>query len=208
VLGDEVVKNVELQNPAAKPIVYWINIEGSTDFFVEEMREVIIPPKSSASLPVKFRSRISAEVSAKLSLTSRHSEGTAQAAAMVFDLKSSVSQRRSEETYEIEAYLYENSNKDIDIFNKFGMDAEFQIQIIYPATNKPAADLNKSRTKAGRKDTSGQTEKEMPKPFFIKNERIKVKKNSGNYISLQYLPFEMDNITAHIILTDERVGEL
>jgi hypothetical protein len=36
ILGDEVTKTIELQNPANKPIMYWINIEGCQDFFVED----------------------------------------------------------------------------------------------------------------------------------------------------------------------------
>lgn len=89
-LGDDVTKTIELNNPASKPINYWINIEGSSDFFVEDQKEIILSAKSKGSLAVTFRSRLSSEVTAKLSLTSRNAEGYASAAAMVFELKSHV----------------------------------------------------------------------------------------------------------------------
>jgi len=59
-----------------------------------------------------------------------------------------------------------------------------------------------------RKGAEPSTKVEFPPAFFIKNERIKVKKKSGNYISLQFLPFELENTVAYLSLVDERVGEL
>jgi len=70
VLGDLVTKNIELSNPSKNPISYWVKLDGSTDFSIEEDC-VKIEPGTTVNFPIKFQSRISAPVSAKLIFTNK-----------------------------------------------------------------------------------------------------------------------------------------
>mmetsp|Transcript_13298 Transcript_13298/g.2091 ORF Transcript_13298/g.2091 Transcript_13298/m.2091 type:complete len:98 (+) Transcript_13298:1012-1305(+) len=55
ILGEKITKTIELTNPANRPVSYFVNLEGSTDFFVDENIEyVTIPSRSSSNFPVYF----------------------------------------------------------------------------------------------------------------------------------------------------------
>ncbi|MEE4247669.1 MAG: hypothetical protein V2I33_19875 [Kangiellaceae bacterium] len=56
-------KKIELSNPLPKQIIYWIRLEGSDDFYIEnDMEEIVIPPKAARqTLNVKFKARISSK---------------------------------------------------------------------------------------------------------------------------------------------------
>lgn len=57
VLGEEVVKNIELTNPSSKPISYWVKKEGHSDFSLM-VDEFTIEPKKPYDFKVKFTSRV------------------------------------------------------------------------------------------------------------------------------------------------------
>ena len=46
-LGEEVVKNIELTNPTNKPISYWVNLEDHPDYKLESDEAFTIEPKST-----------------------------------------------------------------------------------------------------------------------------------------------------------------
>lgn len=58
---------------------------------------------------VKFTARISTEKTAKLSFVSRRTEHSASAAALVFNLTSTVTERRSEKQFDMSTCLYETA---------------------------------------------------------------------------------------------------
>lgn len=60
VLGEEVTKTIELNNPTAKPVSYWVKYEGSPDFKPEFEDCFKIEPKKTFPFKVKFTSRVSA----------------------------------------------------------------------------------------------------------------------------------------------------
>ena len=105
-LGDLVTKNIELTNPSNNPISYHVELESShpLDFFKDE-DTIRIPPKESINYPVRFQSRISAPVDARLIFTNVK-EGNVQAAAMVFKLVSNVHSRNSIAEIKAETKLY------------------------------------------------------------------------------------------------------
>ncbi len=64
VLGEELVKEIELINPTNKEINYWVSYDGSVDFSIKNAGNidydcVKIEPKSKIVYKVKFTSRLS-----------------------------------------------------------------------------------------------------------------------------------------------------
>ena len=52
-LGDLVTKNIELSNPSKNPISYWVKLDGSKDFQIEE-ECISIQPGQTTNFPIKF----------------------------------------------------------------------------------------------------------------------------------------------------------
>ena len=52
-LGDLVTKNIELSNPSKNPISYWIKLDGSKDFSIDE-ECVKIEPGETINFPIQF----------------------------------------------------------------------------------------------------------------------------------------------------------
>jgi len=52
-LGDLVTKNIELSNPSKNPISYWVKLDGSKDFQIDE-ECVKIEPGQTINFPIKF----------------------------------------------------------------------------------------------------------------------------------------------------------
>ena len=63
ILGEEVVKTIELTNPTLKPISYCVKLENKNekvqDFSLESEDNFVIDPKSVFKYKVKFISRVS-----------------------------------------------------------------------------------------------------------------------------------------------------
>lgn len=203
-LGEKVVKNIELTNPSAnKSVSYWVKLEGSPDYSIEGTEFITMLPNNSISFPVSFQSRVTNPPQiAKLSFTHRTQEGSTIASALVFQLISNVHSRVSQATYEIETPLYKLVQKEIELKNIYPQDAEFTIQIFQK--EKPEAVKDKRKKTA----TIDPPTLKFPNPFFIKNDKIKVKKNSSTYVGVQFIPLEYETQSADIAFIDERVGEV
>lgn len=89
ILGEEIIKNIELTNPTNKTISYWVKLEGSPDFSIEKENVKLDPGNTSMKFRVKFSSRISATQYGRITFTNKK-ESNSQAAALVFDLQSQV----------------------------------------------------------------------------------------------------------------------
>lgn len=59
ILGEEIIKNIELNNNTNKPISYWVKYEGSSDFSIEK-DNVKLEIGTNVKFKVKFVSRVSA----------------------------------------------------------------------------------------------------------------------------------------------------
>jgi len=206
-LGEAVTKNLELTNPSSKQVTYWVKLEGCADFVPVLPSEFTIAPRGVEQFPIRFQSRLSSQVRATLRFTSRVSEGSAHAAAMVFVLLSKVTTRKSEKTLNFTAHLYELKTEEVEIANGFAKDAEFTIQIIYPDKSLPPPPPPRGALKP-KKSVPTEAPIAFPKPFFLKNERVKVKKNSINTISLVFMPFDTEKTEAYLVFTDDAVGEM
>ena len=205
VLGEVVTKNIELTNPSSKPVTYWVKLEGSGDFSLLSPSELTIPPRGQEQFPIRFQSRIFSPVKATLRFTSRNTEGAAHAAAMVFVLVSKVTSRKSEKTINLTANLYELKTEEVEVSNNFGKDGDFTLQIVYIERQPPPPLKNAPKPK---KSLPVETPLVFPKPFFLKSDRVKIKKNSGNSVSIVFMPFDMEKTEAYLIFTDENAGEM
>lgn len=107
-LGEEVVKNIELTNPTNRTICYTARLEGHLDFAIDSDEQFMIEPKSSFKFRVKFTSRVSDPVTGRIVFNNKK-ESNVQAAALVFDLKSNVTGRISERILQVSSYLYEQN---------------------------------------------------------------------------------------------------
>ncbi|CAG9335550.1 unnamed protein product [Blepharisma stoltei] len=202
-LSEKIVKNIELTNPSNKSVNYWVRIEGSSDYTFEAQESITLPSKSTVQFPVTFQSRVTVPVQkAKLSFTNRTTDGGAQGAALVFELISDVKAPINVMQIDFETPLYKLFNKEVEIKNNYSQEAEFVIQLnpIEDAPKKPPANKKKGPPEP--------PPLQFPPAFYIKNEKVKVKKNSVSFIGVQFLPFEMKTHKAELILCDEKVGEI
>ena len=206
VLGDKVIRYLELTNPSNKQVTYWVRLEGSSDFQLSNFEDLVIAPFGTFNFPVIFQSRIFSTVTGRLRLTNRGGDGSAHAAALVFNLVSKVLSRRSEKVAEIESYLYELVVKEVDITNRFNKDAEFNLQLVYIPKEMPAQPLNVS--KANKKHIKVRPLVVFPNPFSIRVDKVKIKKGASASVSVLFHPFELDTQEANLIFVDENVGEI
>lgn len=76
VLGEEVIKEIDLHNPSGKTINYWVSYEGSKDFNIKNAGNidpdcVRLEPKQKVAYKVKYSSRISSSVEGRLTFTNK-----------------------------------------------------------------------------------------------------------------------------------------
>ena len=71
-----------------------MNLEAHPDFSLESEESLIIEPKSTYKARIKFTSRISDPVTGRVTFTNKK-ESNISAAALVFDLKSNITGRKS-----------------------------------------------------------------------------------------------------------------
>lgn len=172
ILGDTVEKNIEIFNPINKLISYHVKLEGCSDFWIEE--ELLrLEPKEKVNFKVKFKSRVSNSVEAKLSFINKR-EGLHSAAALIFILKSDVFDRRSLETHTLQAQLYQTKQEILTIKNFFLESkpeyAEFLITLLVDKISKKGGGKEEvegkneeggKRSKGGKRSNAGKNKKEV-----------------------------------------------
>lgn len=215
VLGDMVTKNIELSNPSKNPISYHVRLDGCPDFSIEA-DTVKIEPGVQFNFPIKFQSRISAQVTGKVIFTNKK-ETNVQAAAMVFELLSNVYERNSVDTMHKSTKLYKPAQIDIDLHNPFPQDVVFHVQIVYER-NQPAKKGKKEAAVKPGKDKAGQgaggggagaQKNSAPEPFSCKYvDPIKIRKGASANVQILFLPFELGVHKCNVVFTDEAIGEL
>lgn len=163
------IKSIDLTNPTSKPISYWAKYEGHPDFQLEGDDFFKIEQKQPYKYKIKFTSRISQPVQGRVIFTNKK-ETNVQAAALVFDLVSQITGRKSEVQWQPKAYLYEQFEFPITVTNKFQSqeNADFQIQIVHEKKQGP---------KPKKKGQQSQEEQEEEFPaFFCKVDRVKIRR--------------------------------
>ncbi|CAD8106047.1 unnamed protein product [Paramecium primaurelia] len=203
VLGEEVIKSIELKNPTQKPISYWVKYEGHPDFQLDGDESIKIEPDVPYQYKIKFTSRISQPVTGRVIFTNKK-ESNVQAAALVFELKSSITGRKSEKQWNVSSILYEIFDFQIQITNKFLFDGDFQIIITH---EKKQQDQQKKRGKQVIQQIQQQNQEEEFPAFFCQQDRIRIRKNQTINLILQYIPLIMETHKCQIVFTDPQVGE-
>ena len=127
VLGERVVKSIELRNPAKKPISYWVTVEGSPDFKIDK-RQLQLDNGTQEQFPIEFVSRFTKTVNGRLTFRAQR-DGGVNAATMVFNLKSMVHSRKAVFTHQVETPSYEPKNVEVEIANHFSSDCVFQLSM-------------------------------------------------------------------------------
>ena len=127
VLGERVVKNIELRNPAKKGISYWVTVEGSPDFKIEK-RQLLLDPGAIEAFPIEFISRFTKTVTGRLTFRAQR-DGGVNAATMVFNLKSMVHSRKAVFTEQVKTITYEPQTVELEIANNFSSDVVFQLTL-------------------------------------------------------------------------------
>ena len=128
---------IELTNPSSsKSIAYSVSMEGSSDFKVDRGVIRLAPrgkPGSTVKVPVRFQSRFSKPVEARLVFTAASPEeagsgkGAAHASTLVFVLKSHIVDRLPSSSYNTESRMYETANIDVRVTNPFAVDCTFNV---------------------------------------------------------------------------------
>lgn len=106
ILGEEVVRAIELTNPSSKAVTYQVRYEGSEDFKIMGEEKFRIEPKEVYKFQVKFVSRVSTPVKGKIMFINVK-ENSLTAAALVFELQSEIVGRTSDRIWNISGILYE-----------------------------------------------------------------------------------------------------
>ena len=116
-LMEEVQKYIELINNTNKAINYWVKYDGSNDF-VKESDSVTIAPRSLYRFKIKYVARLSKQVEGVITFTNKKESNT-QAAALVFQLVSNITERKSMQTLKTKSKLYQLKEEKIIVKNIF-----------------------------------------------------------------------------------------
>lgn len=135
---------------------------------------------------------------------------------MVFELVSNVYERNSVDIITKQTKLYKAIPIDLVVENAFNQDVFFNVQIQYERNNAKGTnqgkggnrDKNAKNRKGDLNQSQAKNQSNVPDPFHIKIEQIKIKKQSQQTVQVLFLPFELGVHKANIIFTDEAVGEI
>ncbi|XP_078416576.1 cilia- and flagella-associated protein 47-like [Cetorhinus maximus] len=123
-----VVKQVRLQNPFMRRIVYFATIVGkeAAGFSLPNGNEVIIPERSHVDIIVKFTSRFMKVEQALLVFASRLKKGIA-ATTTTFLLTSQINSVNPNDTFKCESPCYEQKKVQLNITNPINGNGDFRI---------------------------------------------------------------------------------
>ncbi|XP_038658216.1 cilia- and flagella-associated protein 47-like isoform X3 [Scyliorhinus canicula] len=131
-----VVKQIRLQNPFMKRIVYFATIVGkeATDFTLANGNEVIIPERSHVDIIVEFRSRFLNAEEALLVFVSRLRKGIAATTA-TFLLISQIHSITPTTTFKCESPCYEQKKMQLNITNPLNRKGDFRVILMEAQKN-------------------------------------------------------------------------
>jgi hypothetical protein len=209
-LHEKIVKEISLSNPTGKTISYTVKLFGPKNFSVEQ-DVVKLEGKQSVLVPVSFAANTSFPVEGKIFFQNRRN-GKSVAGAVVFNLRANVVNRFSMRTFTISnVNLYEIGNSEITVSNPFDKDVDFKIKIenvavvaevpVKPVKNKKGG---KDEQQTDRSDKGGDF---LPS-FFIKQDRLWIRRGSVAKLYLQYLPITYETHRCLLIFLDPKVGEM
>ena len=226
VLGEQIVKSIEMKNPTRKTINYRVILEGSTDFSIETTK-LRLEPGEEGSFPISLNARFTKEVNGRISFRASK-DGGQNAATMVFLLRSKIHSRKPVKTYEVDSPCYEAATTTMDVINPFNRDCTFEITCVQEKLLDPrmggggggGGGKGKRRKKRGKRGRGGEggrgrsdssfasVDTMFPEPFFCKNTTVKVRSGEAAQLSIQFLPFMTGTYRCQFVLLDKEVGEM
>ncbi|KAJ3172770.1 Cilia- and flagella-associated protein 47 [Geranomyces variabilis] len=190
-LNEQVRRELELANPSSRTLTYVPELRGVSDFILPEAgsagQAVSIGPKSTARLPVEFKSRFCRSVTGSLILRSKKL-GLNCASLLVFDLRSVVADAVPARVVKVEGVVYATppSTTEIEVINPFSMRGRFKINL--NETHSPEHEGN-------------------PPSFQTQSHVIALDGNQSGALPITFLPFVLGSHTCTIHFIDENVGE-
>lgn len=214
-LHEKVMREVQITNPSSKSVTYSIKMYGSKSFETEQ-DFIKMEPKQSILVPITFYANSSLPAEARVFFQNRKN-GKSMASAIVFLLKSVIVCKYSMKVFNITTVcLYEFGSMEITVQNPFPRDVEFKIRLENVLAKNP--DVQKMSTKLKEKnkkiETSNElsfeqsTSKDFLPSFFLKQERVWIRKGGDVKLHLQYLPLSNENHRCLINFQDQKVGEM
>ncbi|CAD8050766.1 unnamed protein product [Paramecium sonneborni] len=221
VLGSIIMKTITLTNTTKEPIVYFVKLEGSSDFSIEE-DQIKIEPGGKYNYNIKFTSRISDEQTALITFCNKKGNKNI-AAAIVYELKGVISERVSQKIWTVSSVMYEMKEFSITVQNTFTNSefGHFTISIVpikvplvieTPKKKKKAMSMAEKKKDADNELKEKQrleklTSIEFPPAFFCKQESIRLKRGAQYNLPMQYLPTQLHQQKCMVVFQDNSVGE-
>lgn len=208
-LHEKLQKEIILNNPTNKTIIYSVKIFGHKNFSIENDL-VKLEGKMPVPFPVTYYANTSLPVDGKIFFQNRRN-GKSVAGAVVFNLRAKVNNRFSMKTFTISnVNLYEMSSSDITVVNPFDKDVTFKVVIENLESVKEVK--NKSKNKQNQAEESiinGEKKRSSPPMFFIKTDKLSIRKNHpGTKITIHYFPVTFETHRCYLVFLDPRVGEM
>ncbi|KAK3255401.1 hypothetical protein CYMTET_35412 [Cymbomonas tetramitiformis] len=218
-LGQTLVKTIELTNPSKKSISYAARLEGSTAFSLTT-KMVKLEPMSTVEFPVECVPATSKPVHGRLIFSSRR-EGGAHAATMVFALQCITQSRKAIRSCKMECKLYELQTMSIEVLNPFPGDCEFAVSIEQrqlppepepePEEKKAAQGSNRSGKKKEKAPPPPEEEMTISAPypgaFGVDRRTLRMKQGERGMLTASFLPFQMGRHHMDIIFNTDMYGE-
>ena len=205
VLGEQIVKSIEMKNPTKKTINYRVILEGSSDFSIDSTK-LRLEPGEEGSFPITLDARFTKEVNGRISFRASK-DGGQNAATMVFLLRSKIHSRKPVKTYEVDSPCYEAAMTTMDVVNPFNRDCIFEITCVQEKLLDTKAGggggggngggKGKRRRKRGKRGGGGEggrvrsnssfatVDTMFPEPFYCKSTTIKVRSGEAAQLNIQ-----------------------
>lgn len=221
-LGVPIAKTIELRNPSKKRVAYDVTIEGSPDFSIDS-HVLILPPESCADFPVTLRARFAESTSSQITFWGVREAGVA-GATMIFQLVSSITGRKAQETIRRSMSIFDMETFTINITNPFMSMGTFSIKLVcqhFPLTPAEAlagktANLKGEKVKqksiANNDSDENTSDPEIDNlynnPYWITSEEIvQLQPKESRTITICMLPFMLGTYSVNVVFSDKHAGE-
>jgi hypothetical protein len=229
-LGENIVKYIELKNPSKKQIEYDVVLDGSKDFRIESTKKhIVLAPMSTEAYPVTLDPRFSDEVTGRVTFWPRRAEGTA-GTTLVFNLVSNIVGRKPKESVTETLALFEHKAITIKIKNPFDKECNFPVRLELVMHPRNIADTMAGGKKKKKKqkqplarppkgksfrdaNAAITTEEEadiariITDPFWSNEDKITLSEGQEYGLVINALPFQLGTYTCQVILRDANKGE-
>jgi len=209
-LNEPVIKNIELTNPSARPLVYNIRIDGSPEFAAADSLK--IGPRDKIKFPVTclHTQRLPAvgeSTEAQIFFMGERVAGSPVGATLVFNLKSQVKSFKRTQIMTKETKLYEAVSFEVPCANTNSeTDTEINVTLInlntWPSTtHEPSSPMKKGSKPKKIDPTSHHLLPEMT--FWVKKSKFKLKKNTTGSVPISFLPLRMAAHSCLVFIKDD-----